>query len=141
VKLCIMFAFGDANSGEPALKDRGYPAAAVISVIPTKQRVDKRADAEILIDESRWKGMTDGQRRALLDRMVTYLEMQKDDVGLVKTDDIGRPKLKLLLCDWHLSGFRSIAERYGEDAMEVQEARRFREVYGDSVLAADKLFA
>lgn len=141
VKLCIMFAFGDVNSDEPAVKLHGYPCAAVVSIIPYKQRVDKRADAEIIIDRSQWDAMTDLQRRALLDHEITHLEFQKDDVGCVKTDDVGRPKLTMRLHDWQLGGFREIAQRYGEDAIEVVNAKAFKRDYGEAVFAGGGLFA
>lgn len=142
VKLCIMFAFGDANSNEAPLKVNGYPCAAVVSVINLKQRVDKRADAEILIDQSQWDSMSEAQRRALLDHEITHLELQvEDNTGIVKTDDIGRPKLRLRLHDWQLGGFREVAHRHGEDAPEVMLAKQFEKDYGDVALAGDKLFA
>lgn len=141
VRLCIMFAFGDAASGEPPVKLHGYPCAAVVSIIPYKQRVDKRADAEIIIDQGQWQDLSDIQRRALLDHEITHLELQKDDVGLVKTDDQGRPKLSMRLHDWQIGGFREIAQRYGEDALEVIGARAFEKDYGDCALANEKLFA
>jgi hypothetical protein len=141
VKLCIMMAFGDANSSEPALKLHGYAAAAIVKVIPYDQRVDKRADAEIKIDQSQWDAFTDAQRRALLDHEITHLEIQKDDDGFVKTDDAGRPKLRMKLHDWQLGGFRSIAQRYGRDAIEVINAKAFEKDFGDCALAAEKLFA
>lgn len=141
IRLCIMFAFGDANSDEPALKLHGYPSAAIVKIIPYDQRVDKRADAEIKIDQSQWEAFNDTQRRALLDHEITHLEILKDDIGLVKTDDAGRPKLRMRLHDWQIGGFRSIAQRYGADAPEVVTAKAFEKDYGDVALAGDKLFA
>lgn len=144
VKLCIMMASSDREDGEPPVKNQGYPCYAVISVIPYKQRVDKRADAEIIIDKDRWvNDLTEPQQRALLDHEITHLEIQTDDMGMVKTDDTGRPKLKLKLHDWQIGGFRSIAMRYGSDALEVIEARKFQKHNSDVVteLEAQKLFA
>jgi len=55
VRLCVMLAFqGGDNDGEPAVKLYGYPCYATIKSIPYKQRVDKRADAEITIDREKW---------------------------------------------------------------------------------------
>jgi Putative phage metallopeptidase len=135
IKLCIMFV-SDHETDEPCLELHGDPAGAVISVIPYKQRADKRADAEIIIDRLVWEDLNDRQRTALLDHEITHLEIQLDENGCVKTDDIGRPKLKLKRHDWTLSGFRSIAVRYGSDALEVIEARKFDRDYGDVTIAA-----
>lgn len=141
VSLCILMAYRDDDSDEPPVKHDGYPCAAVISVIPYKQRVDKRADAEIIIDQKKWVDFTEPQQRALLDHEITHLEIQVDEDGLVKTDDTGRPKLKLRNHDCQLGGFRAVAQRYGADAIEVTEARKFEEQYGDVTLQGEKLFA
>jgi hypothetical protein len=135
VKICILMASNDtAEDGEPAVKCHGYPAQAVVSVIPYKQRVDKRADAEIILDEQNWVDLTEPQQRALLDHEITHLQMQTDENGFVKTDDVGRPKLKLRLHDFQLGGFRTIAKRYGADAPEVKLARDFEERFGEDLL-------
>lgn len=138
VRLCILMAQvtgDDVDPDEPAVKWNGYPALAVISVISYKQRVDKRADAEIIIDRKAWDDMTEPKQRALLDHEITHLEIQTDADGFVKSDDQGRPKLKLRLHDWQLGGFRSIAQRYGGDAVEVVEARKFEQDYADVTTA------
>jgi hypothetical protein len=142
VRLCILMATSDTpENGEPAVKLHGWPCAAVVSVIGYKQRVDKRADAEIVIDAKWWDGATPNQRRATLDHEITHLEIQKDETGSVKTDDQGRPKLKLRLHDYELSGFRSIAERYGEDALEVMGIRDFDEKFGPSMRGTATLYS
>lgn len=73
--LCLMFVHGEDKEGEAPLKLHGYPCAAVVSVIPVKQRADKRADAEILIDEKWWEKANERQRTALLDHEITHLEI------------------------------------------------------------------
>lgn len=140
--LCLMFVHGEDKEGDAPLKLHGYPCAAVVSVVPHKQRADKRADAEILIDQVWWDKANDRQRTALLDHEITHLEIHIDDHGFVKQDDQGRPKLRIRLHDWQLGGFRCIAERYGSDAPEVEMARQFEKDYGAVVLAqGEKLFA
>ena len=137
IRLCIFMASnGDKESHEPAVKLHGYPCYATIGIIPYKQRVDKRADAEITIDESKWKDMPETQQRALLDHEITHLEVVRDEDGFLKTDDAGRPKLKMRLHDWQLGGFRVIAQRYGADALDVVEAVAFRDTFGDVAMPA-----
>lgn len=133
-RLCILVA-SSSDREIPAVNLHGYPCYAKISVIPYKQRVDKRADAEIIIDKDVWLNtLTEPQQRAILDHEITHLEILKNSEGFVITDDIGRPKLGIRLHDWFLGGFRSIAQRYGEHAIEVLEARKFQEKYGDVTL-------
>jgi hypothetical protein len=139
VRLCLLMAYGD-DEEEPAVKCHGYPAQAKISVIPLKQRVDKRADAEIIIDRKNWEDLTEPRQRALLDHEIEHLEIQKDENGFVKTDDIGRPKLKLRLHDFDFGGFRAVARRHGDDAPEVRLARQFEQDFGDDVLRKGELY-
>jgi hypothetical protein len=71
VSLCLMMVSQENRESEdPPLKVNGYPAAAVVSVIPHKQRADKRADAEILIDQRQWDDLTEPQQRSLLDHEI-----------------------------------------------------------------------
>jgi len=136
VRLCILMAFQkDKNCEEPAVVLHGYPCAAKVSIIPYKQRVDKRADAEIIIDQQAWDRMTLRRQQALLDHEITHITFEVDELGAVKTDDVGRPKLTLRLHDWDFGGFESIARRYGEDALDVQLVREFQEKYGKVALA------
>lgn len=137
VRLCLFMAYGGEGDEAP-VKLHGYPCAAAISVIAYKQRVDKRADAEIIIDAAWWDNATEPQQRALLDHEITHLEIERDKDGCLKTDDAGRPKLKLKLHDWQLGGFRSIAARYGDDAPEVVMARDFQAKFGEVALTKPK---
>lgn len=141
VQLCIMFAYND-DDGEktPAVTKDGYPAQGIVSVIPLKQRVDKRADVEIVLDRANWEELTDGQKRALLDHFLEHIVIRKDENNMVICDDIGRPKVTLRLCDWHLKGFQAVAKRWGDDAPEVIAAREFDEKFGEDVRKA-ALFA
>lgn len=139
-RLCILMASG-AEPGRSAVVAHGYPCQATIAVIPYKQRVDKRADAEIIIDERNWLDLSEARQRALLDHEITHIEIQKDEHGHLKTDDMGRPKLKMRLHDFDFGGFREISRRYGADAPETIAARDFADRFGDDVLSQDKLFA
>jgi hypothetical protein len=144
VRLCILMATAECDGEglkEPAIKLHGYPCAAVISIIPYKQRVDKRADAEIIIDAEWWDNATEPQQRALLDHEITHLEIQRDENGFVRTDDVGRPKLKMRLHDFDFGGFREIAIRHGSNAPEVEAARKFEREYGVDVLGTEQLFS
>jgi hypothetical protein len=126
---------------EPTLKLHGYPCAAIIKVTALKQRALGQGDALLTIDSATWEELSDEKQRAVLDHELEHLVVVANDgegkpAGLVECDletgevigeplgdDLGRPKLKLKLHDWHLEGFKTIAERYGEAALEVLTAR------------------
>jgi Putative phage metallopeptidase len=137
--IAIMMAVNE-DPDEAPLKINGDPCAAIISVVSYKQRVDNRRDAELLIDAKIWNDLNEAQRRALLDHEATHLQVQFDKDGIIKTDDCGRPKLKMRLHDWTCTGFRSVAKRHGENALEVIQARAFVKKFGADVLAKEELF-
>lgn len=127
----------------PAVKaPGGYPAAAVIRIVPLKQRVPGLGDAEITIDGDGWPDLSDAEQAALIDHELTHLEIQWDTApdeskgtrGTPKSDDHGRPKLKLRLHDWQLGGFADVVKRHGAVALEVQAARAVIDAHGQYLL-------
>ena len=105
---------------QPAdLKHGGYPAIAIVKINSLKDRVEGKADATILLDGYQWDHeMSEDQRRAVLDHEVMHLMLERDGEGQIVADDIGRPKLKMRLHDFHFGGFHAIAERHGPHAVE-----------------------
>lgn len=124
----------DADAADRPLKKDGEPVALIVKAIPYVQRVDDRRDAEIHLDQSVWVGLTPRQQLALLDHGISALQFSLDKYNTVKTDDLGRPRVTIRPPDWHIRGYRSVAMRWGEDAIEVRNARQFRDDYGDVAL-------
>jgi hypothetical protein len=50
------------------------------------------------------------------------------------TDDLGRPKLEIRPHDFQIGGFRSIAVRHGDNALEVIQVRQMVKDFGDVLL-------
>lgn len=129
VKLDLMFAFPDFDdeTGEPindALKWNGVPALGVAKIINLKDRAKGLGDAEICLDGFWWENHDEGEQRALLDHELTHLILTK------KTDDLGRPKLKLKKHDVTFGWFASVAQRHGVHSQEVKQAKSCFDVYG-----------
>lgn len=115
------------NEKSNAVTLGGYKCAAVVRVTKLKDRVKGIADAEIVIDGEAYDGMTPNRKRALIDHELHHLEIQYDDkTGEIKRDDQHRPKLKLKKHDYHFGWFTIIAERYGLDSIEVQQAHHIK---------------
>jgi len=138
VRVGALFAFAprDEETGEPknpAIKKYGLPAVATVRIVSQRDRVSGLADAMVVLDGDAWRGWSDAHQRAVIDRQLQHIEVQIDDDGNVKTDDCNRPKLRIVPPDYLISGFRLIAERYGDDSLERQEARMALKVYGESV--------
>lgn len=134
VKLSVLMASAardeDGKRIAPAVKLHGVPRAATVQIIPYKQRAAGRQDAEIIIDADEWKERTEQERAALLDHELYHLEPQRDEEGVWKSDDCGRPKLKMRHHDFDVGWFHAIARRHGDASYEVQQAKAFADENG-----------
>lgn len=107
----------DGSLEGPSVVKNGVACAAVTRLTSLKERVFVDYDAIIEIDEDMWDFLNPAQKDALVDHELQHIiEVYKD--GFPDTYDDGRPKLKLLLDDWALTGFHIIVERHGEAALE-----------------------
>lgn len=119
------------NSEGAAVKHGGYPATATIKVVSTKDRLTKGYDAELLIDETAWQDMNEHHREALLHHETLHLalvdpsEEEAANGEKWKTDDLGRPKLRLVKGDFHAGdGFDEVVKQHGDYAIEVLSMRQ-----------------
>lgn len=131
LKIDYIFIRSD-KEGEHALKHQGYNAAAVVRIINQKDRTMGRGDAEIVIEYDDWAGMDDDQRDALLDHELFHLRLAKDAEGGIKRDDLNRPLLKMRKHDHQFGWFVDVAVRHGRAAMEVRQAKRMFDDYGQA---------
>jgi hypothetical protein len=53
-----------------------------------------------------------------------HIAVRRDRDGAIKSDDGGRPKLKLRKHDFEIGGFVEIAKRHGPESLEVQAVGR-----------------
>lgn len=129
VTINVMMAFPPVDKeGEKtghALKHNGWPAAAVVKINSLKDRAEGKHDVTIFISDDEWQELNARRREALIAHELHHITIVVDEENGIVKDDLGRPKLKLRKHDWQLSGFKEIAERYGNDALEVTT---FREV-------------
>lgn len=123
VSVSALFVFDD-ESGEQLLKHQGYPAAAVVSITPVRQRALGVADAVIVVDRAEWTSLTAAQRDALIDHELTHLTRVVDEeTGRPKCDAVDRPKLAMRRHDHQLGWFDEVAKRHGEASAEMRQAR------------------
>lgn len=140
VRVDVLMADGGEDKNgikKPVLKLHGYPCAATVKIVSLKQRALGQGDALITIDQATWDGLDATERKGVIDHELLHLEVAAEGGGVVqvdpdtgaivgapKYDDHERPRLKTKLHDWQLGGFRQIAQRYGEKALEVQCVRQ-----------------
>lgn len=111
----------DSESPDPVLKHHGYPAAAIVKVVPYKERVKGTEDAELVIDLPTWDGLTEPERAAMIDHELHHLEVQKEaESDITKRDNADRPKLRLRVHDFEIGGFDVVVRRHGRYALEAQ---------------------
>ena len=125
VTLDVMFARGHRDkygtTTRPAITVGGYVAQASIRVNSLKERVRGACDATLLIDGDNWKDLTVEEQECLIDHELEHLVFVRDKkIGIIKTDDAGRPKLKLKKHDWQFGGFNAVANRHKQISSEVQ---------------------
>jgi len=123
------------TAGGPAVMHHGLPAAAVVRVVPLKDRTMGRGDVEITFDGFVVGRMSDDEQRALIDHELYHLEIKRNKDGQIKLDDLGRTEFKLRPHDREFGWFDVIARRWGRHSLEVQQAismvkdEEFRELY------------
>jgi hypothetical protein len=115
----------DSEGNDVPMKAGGYSAAAKIRVTSLKDRAKGNADAEIVIDQPTWNDLHENQRAALIDHELEHLALVVSDGGEPKTDNLGRPRLKLAPHDWRLEGFVSVVGRHQDAALECENLVRF----------------
>lgn len=120
-------AFTAANDTGPAVVLHGWPCSAIIRIKNLEDRTAGSADARMIVDRADWEGRSAAERRALVAGQLQRLTILRDkETGDPKLDDVGRPRLRMVKPDWSVSGFDTIAERYGADAPEVQVAAKIK---------------
>lgn len=119
------------NSEGPAVKLHGYPCAATIKINSYEKRVEGHADCVVKVDAHEWGRMDLVEREALLFHEFLHLVVVKDKekdkkTGAVtihgpKTDDLGRPKLKMNLHDFQVGIFKEVIEDYGQKSLDAKQ--------------------
>ena len=131
VKVDVLLAYGPRNvNGDltgPALRHNGCRCLAKTRILGLRDRVAGRGDAEILLDGDQIDEWGDRELEAIIDHELTHLELVVDGHGAVRRDDIERPRLKMRRHDHEFGWFDCVARRYGEAAVEVQQARQLLE--------------
>lgn len=117
----------DDEHGDAVLKHNGYPAAAVVSIMPLKHRALGAPDALIIMDRAFWLGSSSVERNAVCDHELQHLDRVLDEAtddkpAGPKFDSIGRPVLRMRRHDRQFGWFDEVAKRHGTASIEVRQA-------------------
>lgn len=126
VKIDFLFAHAsvDDDTGDPtgpAIKVSGIPAWGYCRIINLRDRAKGMGDVEIAVDGDKWGSIDQEQQDAILDHELTHIALVKG-----KTDDLGRPKVKMRDHDWEFGTFDECAARHGAASYEVQMMRQMQ---------------
>lgn len=131
----VLFAYGDVdrdgNRIGLAMEKKGIRHLGEARVTPMKWRAKGCCDGEILLDGDWWdEEASEDQKKALVDHELYHFLIKKDRDGVVKRDDLGRPRLKMRPHDFEMGAFHAIAQRHGAASQEVKLARSLMDEAG-----------
>jgi len=118
----VIFAYPTLNDkGEAkghAIAKNGLPVCAKSKKTSLADRAAGMADAVIYLDGDHWGKQSEKEQEAILFGQLYAFQVQTDDAGMVKGDDLGRPKLKILPPDFYAAGHLAVIEKYKEASPE-----------------------
>lgn len=118
------------NPSGPALTHGGFPRLALVRVNSLRDRAEGKPDATVFVDAVEFIELTEAQKIALLDRVLTGLELVVDAKGGgLKRDDLGRPKLKTRRPDYQTSGYWDVVDRHGKEALESMQFQALHKTF------------
>ena len=126
----IDYAFAvNEDEDEHAMKIRGQRVLARVKLYNLEDRARGRDDAKICIDKVWWDGAEESERKAVMDHEHEHLQFSKvwrDEDGALcwKTDDLGRPKLKLKNHDAEAGIFMNVIQRHGDASADLANIKR-----------------
>ena len=134
VKIGTIMAMSSSEE-TTALKLHGYPVAAMVKIVPLKDRITKEYDVEMLVDAALWKESSIKRKTALIDHELSHLAVKRKkpekpkkgepvkesgNLGEVVYDDIGRPVVKTVKADYNVGdGFLHVIQRHQEESFET----------------------
>lgn len=137
VTLAILMAH-PAKRGQAALKLHGTPAEAIIKVTGYEERAKGGRDSGLRIDSRVWERLSDDEREALLFHELHHLVLVRDKQGYVKSDDLGRPRLKCRPHDLEIGVFRRVYDEYGKASPEHRMRQAYEQLFEQQLLPFEK---
>lgn len=111
-----------------AIKLHGTRALAKVKINSLADRAEGKPDATITIDGDEWPDWSEERQRAVIDHELHHIEVvyERDSQTVWKTDDLGRPVLRLRPHDFDVRGFDVIRARWGMASIEHEAVERLK---------------
>lgn len=134
VRIDYLFAYGERDDDGKLVSDaivhHGVRALGQARILPVKDRVMGRGDAEIMLDGDYWtEKATEEMQRAILDHELHHVSL-KVKKGQYLYDEAGRPQLKMRKHEVQVGWFPLIAERHGKHSQERIQAEVILDTFG-----------
>lgn len=107
----------------PALTVGGFPVLAKVKLASGTERAAGGYDVVISINDWRWEQLEEAHKLACLDHELEHVVLDVDRDGLTKRTETGRAKLRTRPDDYMINGFDSVAQRHGQNSIEVLQLR------------------
>jgi hypothetical protein len=111
------------HESEDGLMFHGRPAYAYVKPQGAREKANGANDVLMVVDRRAWEGLTPERQLALVDHELHHIQPKKAKDGSWKMDDHGRPRLKTKAHDIEVGWFLQVAERHGQNAIEVTQAQ------------------
>jgi len=135
IRIGLVFVTNSSNSGEtkPAFTIFGQPTPSKVKLVNAKDRIFKKLDVEILIDEFYWASSDDREKHAIIEGALSQLEISEKS-GVVNYNDDGTVKLKLKKPDMVFIGNSKIAEKYRSSSPEMKAFMELKTEFSNILL-------
>ena len=110
-----------SNPEKPPLLRNGYPVTGDIKVVSYEDRVQGKPDATLKLEGQNWANIDEESKTGEIDHQLERIIALRDkNTKAIKTDDFGRPKIKLRPADREVSVFDAVVRRHGRNAPEAR---------------------
>jgi hypothetical protein len=140
VKIELIAKHASQNAdGEPrseALASNGHPVPAKVKIMSLEDRSgdEPSADARIILHGDLWGKLSAPMQVSILNTYLTRIQVQLDEDGSPKLDDVGRPKLTKKPWEFQICGFHDVAKEDGKHSLEVHNIRVLFDKHGQTYL-------
>lgn len=115
----------EGNLKSPAITKNGIAVPAQIKVVSNFNRITDDTDVKIILNAELWEELSQAEKIATLDNMLSYLQIKEDKDGepLTISESCDKVQLKLKHPDFYCEGFLDVLNSHKKNYIPWQEAK------------------
>lgn len=115
----------EGNLKSPAITKNGIAVPAQIKVVSNFNRITDDTDVKIVLNAELWEELSQAEKIATLDNMLSYLQIKEDKDGepLTISESCDKVQLKLKHPDFYCEGFLDVLNTHKKNYIPWQEAK------------------